>query len=264
MMYYANTNTTVLRESATSVMESMARCNKLGKNSMVMLIEYEKVFVLVADDLKTVALSLSDHIGDLAESFSDAVQELSRVFAKYMRDLLISCKLTACKRKVSYEPTLRNMQKLMNLMALISETLLKESDPTIEVQESVLVLALISWYFQIVVQGKLSTSMDILLRHKREVPESLKSLSLSFDFVLVSIGQAVADVLAPIVKSLKILLDVLVNVIMALNTAIKDIFGVFDGVVITVGDIARDLFKGLETTPTLTSRTNILKGVSSN
>lgn len=244
------------------MLKTLGKCEKLGSDSWVMLVEYEKVFPSVTNDLQRIAQGLSVHIGDLSDSFVDAVQKLSGTFLKYMLDLLLSCRLSGCKKKVNYEPTLKKQQQLMNLVALISETLLKECDPTIQVQESVFVLVLISWYFQIVTQGKLSTTMDILLRHKCEVSETLKSVSLSFDFVLVSIGQAIAGVEVPLAKTLNKFLGILVNTVVALNAAIKDIFGLFNGVVLTVGEIARNLFKGLKVTSTSTSRTNIVTGVN--
>ncbi|XP_037037797.1 uncharacterized protein LOC119075458 [Bradysia coprophila] len=261
LMKYANSNSTILSSSGTSMIKSMGKCNKLGKSSMVILTEFEKVFPSVSNDMNKVALKLSDHIGHLAESFTDAVQELSGVFSKYMRDLLFSCRLTECKKEVSYEPTLRKLQKLMNLMALISETLFKESDAKIEVQESVLVMVLITWWFQIVVQGKLTTTMDLLLKNNRAISQNFTSLSLSFDYVLVTITQAISGVVVPLVNSFKEFLSIFVNTILALNTAIKDIFGVLNGLTVTVGEIARNLFKGLEGTSVSSGRTNIVKGV---
>ncbi|KAG4076673.1 hypothetical protein HA402_001960 [Bradysia odoriphaga] len=259
VMEYANSNSTILSSSGKSILKSMRKCKKLDRSSIVILTEFEKVFPSVANDLKNVALKLSDHIGHLAESFKDAVQELNCVFSQYMRDLLFSCRLTGCKKKVDLEPSLKKLQKLMNLVALISETLLKECNPSIEAQQSVLVLTTIFWWFQIVVQGINTAAMDILYRKDFEVSQNIKSLSLSFDFVLVSIG-----VVVPFITNIKEFLSVFVNITLALNTAIKDIFGVFSGVTVTVGEIARNLFKSLEITSTSTGRTNIVKGVGSN
>ncbi|KAG4076579.1 hypothetical protein HA402_001866 [Bradysia odoriphaga] len=261
LMEYANSNSTIVSSSGASMIKAMGKCNKLGKSSMVILTEFEKVFPSVANDMTKVALKLSEHIDHLAETFTDAVQELSGIYSKYMRDLLLSCRLTGCKKEVSYEPTLQKLQRLMNLVALIAETLFKECDATIEVQESVLVLALITWWFQIILQGKLVITMDILQRSDCAISQNLTSLSLSFDYVLVSITQAISGVVVPIVNSFKEFLSIFVNTILALNTAVKDIFGVFNGVTVTVGEIARNLFKRLKITSTLFGRTNFVKGV---
>ncbi|XP_037037804.1 uncharacterized protein LOC119075465 [Bradysia coprophila] len=260
VMESANSNSTILSSSGKSMLKSMSKCKKLDRSSMVILTEFEKVFPLVANDLRIVALRLSNHIGHLAKSFTDSVQELSCVFSQYMRDLLSSCRLTGCKKKVDLEPSLKKLQNLMNLVALISETLLKDCNPSIEAQQSVLVLSVIFWWFQIVVQGINTATMDILGRRDCEVSQNIKSLSLSFDFVLVSITQAISGVVASFVKNIKGFLSMFVNITLALNTAIKDIFGVFNGVTVTVAEIARNLFKSLEIT-SATGRTNIVKGV---
>lgn len=202
LIYFSNSNSTILSSSSKAILKSISWLNKLDQSTMQFVEETGKVFPGVVNDLHAVALSLPDHIGNLSDFFKDAVDDLSRAYSRYIKDILLSCRLFGCARKVDFAPTLKKCQKVMNIVALIAETLLKEPEANVEEHEAVLVLTLFWW------------------------------LSIA---VVLPISKIVRDVLA-----------VVVNITMALNSAVKDILGIFQGVTITVADISRNLSKNLK------------------
>lgn len=134
----------------------------------------------------------------------------------------------------------------MNTVTLIDQTLLSECKNAItqEVYDSVLVLHLLTLYFGICVTGIHSCVLDVLYNRDYLVSKSVKSSSLSFEYALVESTQAVTAVVLPSSESIKHLLNSNINITIAVNTAVKDILGLFDGVDITVGDIIKNVVKG--------------------
>lgn len=234
----------------------------LNESGLNIIFQFEKVFLGIIEDFNKIIGTLSAHIGEVTRYLTTAVSDLGREFSKYMKEFLESCTQFECKKKVDYECVLRKLQVLMNTVALIDETLFNncQGEATQEVREAVMVSNLIYFYLAIAVQGINSCALDVLYDRECALSQSTKSASYSFDFALIEIGQAVWDMTFPFEKGLEKLLTTFVNVTMALNTAIKDIFGVFKGVEITVGEIKKNLFKGIAKSET-DDRTNILKWV---
>lgn len=256
-------NSTVIASSSTSLLESISKGRKLGVSGLIIIKEFDKVVLGLVEEFNGVVTKLSDIIGALTNAVNDDLIDLGYAFSKFMKEFIKSG-VTGFKKKVDYEPVLKRLQQLMNTVALIAETLLNNCElATSEVNEAVTVLTLIVNYFAVAVQGINTCYQSVLYEQECIVPQNIELCSPSFEYMLVEITQAVDSVVFPFAESMTTLLTKLVNITLFLNTALKDIFGVFKGVAITVGQITKNLAKGVSTTVTGVTKelTNILKGV---
>lgn len=266
LIYFTYSNSTVLQSSSTALLQSLSKCKRLEKTGFNIIKEFEIVLLGLVKDLNEIVEKLSEIIGDLTCTVNDALNELGYTFSYFMKEFL---KLSTAGRrnKVSYEPVLKKLQKLMNTVALIAETLINEcEEPTQEENEAVSVLELISIYFALAIQGINTCVQDVIYKEKCSVSQNIESCSVSLEYVVVEVTQSVALVTLPFTESLKAMLTNFVNITMFLNAAWKDIFGIFEGVPITVEDITKHLSKaakGSSRTDKKLSRgpTNILKGI---
>ncbi|KAJ6645526.1 hypothetical protein Bhyg_00732 [Pseudolycoriella hygida] len=244
-IYFANSNTTVLTPSSTAILETLAKCKKLGKSSLVIISEWDKVLSTVVREVKGVVSKFSKHIGTLASAFNDALACVYCAFSNFMRRFL-RCETIECKQEVNYIPLVKKYQILMNTVALIAETIVNNKCNTAspEAYEAETILILIFQYFSLTVQGINSCVQDILFRENGVIAENICALSESMNYVLLQITPAVAKVVYPFDESIQELLTTLINVTIAFNTSVKRTsVGVFKGVKITVGEIAENLFK---------------------
>ncbi|KAJ6648141.1 hypothetical protein Bhyg_03366 [Pseudolycoriella hygida] len=261
LMYLANTNSTVLASSSTSILETMSTCHKLGKSGLIIISEFEKVLFVVIKEFKEVVSKLSEFIGTLATSFNEALTRLFMVFSNFMERFL-KCTTVKCKVKIDYAPVVKKYQNLMNVVALIAETLINKCDKsTREAYQAVTILSLTFQYFSLAVQGINSCVQDILFKENGVIAENIRSLSESMHYVLLDITQAIDKIVYPFDESIRELLTILVNVTMVFNTSVKRTsLGEFKGVLITVGEISQSLFKDVAVDVT-NDRTNFLKGI---
>lgn len=262
LIYFDNTNSTIITTSCTAILNALSKCMYLNDSGLNIIYQFEKVFLAIVEDFSKVIEALSAHIGELARYLTAAVNDLGGEFSKYMKEFLESCELFECKKEINYECVRTKLQKLMNTVALIDETLLNrcESEATPEVYEAVMVLNLLYFYLANAVQGINSCALDVLYDRECLVSQDSRSNSLAFDYALTGIAQAVWDVTVPFEGSLVELLTVFVKITMAVNTAVKDNYGVFEGVETTIGEIEKNLLKRNPTTEA-DDRTNILNGV---
>ncbi|XP_037036947.1 uncharacterized protein LOC119074777 [Bradysia coprophila] len=267
LIYFTDSNSTIVTTSSTGILNSLSKCINLNRSGMNIIVEFNKVYLSIVDDFVNVAKSLTDYIGDeLICSFTDAIRALGREFSNYMNAFLKSCRLFGCRKKIDYECVLKRLQTLMNIVALINETLLNKCEKaTQQVHESVMVFDMLYCYMAITVQGVYSCALDVLNERDIVVSQTVKSSTLSFEYALVQVTEAICSVTLPLGDSIKELLTAFVNITMALNSTLKSIFGLVGSVGLTVGDITKNLLKGVTTTSTVTQeRTNILKGVVRN
>ncbi|KAG4075392.1 hypothetical protein HA402_015045 [Bradysia odoriphaga] len=265
VIYFTNSNSTVVTSSATAIAKSLSVCKDLNQSSWNIIVEFEKVYPKIVEDFNEIAKKLSDHIGDeLVCTFTNDVSDLGATFSKYMKEFLEIWKPVGCRKKVEFECVLKKLQKLMNTVALINETLLNKCDgeASQETRESVMILDLLCFYMTVVVQGINSCVLDVQYDRECYVSPAFKSSSLSLDYAIIGIGEAVNAVVFPLKESLTALLTVFVDITMVLNTVLKSVLGLVEGVGITVGEVTKNLLGGLQITKTITNdRTNILKGV---
>ncbi|KAG4074471.1 hypothetical protein HA402_015760 [Bradysia odoriphaga] len=267
LFFFSGTNST-LPANSNAMLVTMAKCNKMNKSALNIIFEFAQVLPTVVIDFKNVADNLSQYLGDLTCSFKEALDELGCVFKQVMEEFLLSCKVSGCKLKVDYEPVFKKLQKLMNTVAFIAETALKnQCEIKPEVQEAVTILSAQYWYFNIVVQGIYSCVMDTLYENECVVVQTTVSVSMSFNYALVAFTQAMGTVVQPISKTINNFLATFVNITAALNTLVKDILGLFGGLAITAADVTQNILKNIKLTKltsTLKGRTNIVKGFTFN
>lgn len=255
LIYLTNTNSTVLADSSTSILETMSK-HKTGANALSILIVYIVDFPTIVKDMKEVVEKLSDLIGKLASSFNDDLTEVFLVLSNFMKRFL-ECKTLKCKEKLDYIPVIRKFQTLMNTVALFAETLINKCDTAShEAYQAVTILSIVFNYFTISVQGINTCVQDIVFNDNGIIADKIRSLSESMQYVVLEITQAVNGITFPFDKTITEWLTLLVNVTIAFNKSVKDILGVFKGVVITVGEISQNLGKRLK------DRTNILTGIT--
>ncbi|XP_037029380.1 uncharacterized protein LOC119069428 [Bradysia coprophila] len=267
LIYFTDSNSTIITTGSTEILNSLSKCINLNSNGLNIIVEFNKVFLSIIDDFVRVIKSLEVYIGDdLTCSLTDSIRDLGREFSKYMNEFLKSCRLFGCRKKIDYECVLKQLQKLMNNVALINETLLNQcEEATQQVREAVMVLDMLYCYVAISVQGIYSCSLDALNSRDIVVSKTVKSSSISFEYALVEVTQAICDITLPLGDNIAELLTAFVNITMALNSTLKSIFGLVGGLGLTVGQIAKNLLGGVATTSTVTQeRTNILKGVVRN
>ncbi|KAG4066769.1 hypothetical protein HA402_012836 [Bradysia odoriphaga] len=267
LVYFTGSNSTTVVTSVTSILNSLSTCSNLNQSGLKIIIEFQKVLGPLIDNFNRVARSLSAQIGDLTCAFTDDLSDLGRELEKFQRGFIRNCQLYQCRKKVDYECVLKKLQKLFNTVALINETLLNKcgSQASQEVHEAVMVLDLLYTYMAIAITGINSCVIDELYITECPVSENFKSVSLSFEYALVEVVQAVSAITFPFENTINDLLSAFVNIALTLNTAVKNILGLVQGLGITVGGIATNLLQGLQLGSAVTNdRTNILKGVTRN
>lgn len=265
LIYFTNTNSTVLAPSSHALLETQRKSKKLETSGWVIIEGYNKVVLEMVKDFNEVVKKLSNIIGELTDPINDALNNVGCALSNFMTDF-IKKGVDDCKKIVDYEPVFKQFQKLMNTVALIAEIVLNECElATREVSEAVTVLTFLVEYFVLATQGINSCGQTELLKTmKCSVPKKIELLSESFEYVLLQLTQAVESVVFPFTESIKALLTNLVNITMFLNTSLKDILGPFEGVTINVGAITKNLSKNSNSAvkETTKGKTNILKGVT--
>lgn len=264
LIYFANSNSTVLATSATAMLEAMSKCKKYEQSGLNIIKESDKVVLEIMNDFIEVVSKLSDIIGQLTCKVNDVLHDVGCALSTFMKEFIVSS-LTGFVKKVDYEPVFKQYQKLMNTIALIAETLLNKCElVTPKVEEAVTVLGLVLNWCGISVQGINSCVLDTLYEEECDVSPRVESVSMSVEYALYQVTQSVASVVFPLTDSIKALLTNIVNITMAFNKTVKDILGVFKGVTITVGQITQNLSKTVSGTVTGVTKglTNILKGIA--
>ena len=265
LMSFTNYNSTLVTSSVTSILTSLSTCQDLRESGLRIMIEFDKVWLPLINNFNEVATSLSPHIGDLTCVFTNDVSDFGKEFSNFQKAFIRRSRMIyKCRKDVDYTPVLKKLQKLFNTLGLINDTLLNKCESaTEEVHESVMILDLIYAYLSIAVTGINSCWLDEQYKNECHVADSLKSVSFSFETSLVLVVEAVCAITLPLEKSIKKLLSLFVNIVLALNTSVKVILGAVEGVAVTVGEIAQNLLQGLQLSPSVKKdRTNILRAVT--
>ncbi|KAJ6643751.1 hypothetical protein Bhyg_08716 [Pseudolycoriella hygida] len=264
LMYFSNSNSTVLPSSSAALLVTMAKCNKFRKTSLIIMWEYRTVLPELITDFNEITTKLVNIIGQkLSCTFNQVVIDLGDTFLHFIKEFFKGIK-NQNRIKVGYEKVFKKTQILMNTVALIAETVVNKCDTaTRDLKEAVAVLTLIYYYFVIATQGTNSCVQDYQIANNLPVTRSIQACSESFEYVLVETGQAIANVVFTSPKSIEGFLTILVNVAMAFNTAVKDVLGSFEGVPLTVQEITTNLSKCTDcTTLVKNGWSNILKGIT--
>ncbi|XP_037040861.1 uncharacterized protein LOC119077694 [Bradysia coprophila] len=243
---FTSFNSTIISTSSKNILQSMSKCDRVKGDNMNMIIEIDKIFPIVAEEYKSVAVNLSEFIGDeLICSFTNAYSDFATELTKFMKGFLHSCRLFNCQRRVDYKRVLQKYHSLTNTMALIDQTLLDEceNEVTQDVYESVLVLHLVYFCMGLSVTGVNSCALDVQYDHNCFVSKSVKNGSLSIATALEEILEAISAVLLASITGIKDLLNSFVNVATVLNTIVEDVLGLTNDVLVTVGKLGLNLLK---------------------
>ncbi|XP_037038764.1 uncharacterized protein LOC119076217 [Bradysia coprophila] len=248
LIYFTGSNSTIVTTSVTSILNSLSTCRKLNESGLKIIIEFDKVLLPLIDNFNRVATSLSPQIGDLACSFTDDLSDLGREFSKFQKGFIRNCQLFQCKKKVDYECVLKKLQKLFNTVASINENVLNKCSckASQAEHESVMILDLLYSFMAIAVTGINSCVLDELYAEECPVSKNFKSVSLTFEYTLVQVIQAVCAITYPFENTIQQLLTAFVNISQTLNEAVKAIFGLVQGVGLTVEKITTNLLQGLQ------------------
>ncbi|KAJ6643753.1 hypothetical protein Bhyg_08718 [Pseudolycoriella hygida] len=263
LMYFSNSNSTVLTTSSIALLHSMSKCNKLRKSGLIIIREFNKVLPDMLCDFDRITTKLKHVIGrKMCSVFNRVVADLGETFLAFMRAFLKTTRQGSKHGKnVSYVKVFKKAQTLMNTVALVAKTLLNELHlATQEVYEGVTVLTLIFYFFAYAVQGINSCVQDYLYLKERPVSKIIKASSEALEYVIVEVSQAVAAIVFPFTASIKNFLTILVNVAKAFNKAVEDILGPFHGVSTTVKEIQIN-FSHVIKTITSKGASKVLKGI---
>lgn len=188
----------------------------------MILIECNKIYCEIVTDVENEALKLHDYIGDAVQYFVEALDEHRFEMSKYMRKFLRQLRASGCKNEIDFKPKQKKLQKLMNVVASIADTLLEKSDPTIEQKHSVLLLALIFWWVHVAAQGINSNVRDVQVRNNCTASENSKLLSSVFSDALVSLDKSIPVETRLIVDCFKEFLTAFIKITTTLNTVVQD------------------------------------------
>lgn len=239
LIFLSNSDSAVLNSSSKAILVALSKCSKLNKSSLNIIIESHNVLPGLVKEHNETVKKLSKYIGNLTLSVVDAHNDFGFTFTKYMKEFVDSGK-TGFKKQIDYEPVLRQLQKLMNTVALIAETSLNDCRvSTTQVYESVTVLTLIYGYFAISVQGINSCVQDVLYEQKITISPTIASCSVPLKLVVEEVIKSIDSVTLPLNESPPLLIN-LVNNTIFLNDEWSENLGSFKGVPITVGDIVQN------------------------
>lgn len=247
LMYFSNTNSTVLAPSCTSLLESISRCDKLGDDGLTVIYEYDKVSEIQFEEIRDIITSLIPHIGESASSYNDALTELAFVFRNLIKKFL-ACITPYCRQQLDYLEVFRKYQTLININALIAETLINECrNVAQEVYEAVAVLSLVSQFLGFAVLGINICVQSVLYENHGVVGENVTSCSQTFGWALSVYHEAIVPVLFPFnSKNFQDFFTIQCDVTKTLNTLLKSVLGLFQGVNITVKEKSQSLLKSAD------------------
>lgn len=263
LIFFANSNSTVLNSSSKAMLESLSKCSKVGSSDFTIIDEFDKVLLGIVQDFTVIVSKLSPIIGELTCPFNKALNNFGCTQTRFMDEFLM-CYVGGSVKRIDYAPVIEESQVLTNTVALIADTLLNEcKSATQDVYEAVTVLTLILDFVLIVTQGIDSCAQSVTYEEESVVPEKVEICSVTLVYLVVEVTQSITAVTFPFVDSITTLLTNLVNITIQLNATLKDIFGLFKGVEITVEQITKNLSKTVSATVTGVSKglINILKGI---
>lgn len=212
-----------------------------------MLIEFAKVLPVLSAGLRQIVSSLQCSIGKLTNNINDNIKSLERSLQHILQEFLNNgVKNLALGKKTDFEPVIKCLQKLANTIAVIADAILNDSTlATDDVYESVTILTLILTHCFVVVQSIDSTIATIVHTTKKYVPDRLNSCLSSIDPMITGFANSIRSVTTVCAETLRRLLTNLVSLTNSLDVTLKEVFGLVNGVTLTVGRISQDLSYGV-------------------
>lgn len=244
---------------------ALSKQDKLSNSSNTIIVEFEKVMPSLVDAYKEVVSNLSTATGTLTNCVNEAMSDLecSLKQIQYMNEFNQG-DADGRKKEVNIQLVMKCVQKLTNIIAVIAETAINKCDlATPEVQDALIVLSLILDHLSICVQGIIASSQAILQEQKSKLPMVLRICSISMHVFIREITRSIGTITFPTVESVTKHLQNLVKLTKHLNDSLGKLFGLFEVVTVTAGQITRNLSKGIYGPVRGISNglTNILKGI---
>lgn len=245
LIYFANSNSTVLSVKSTAILVTLSKLNKINKSPTKILKESGKALPQLIEDYMKIVSSLSIFIGELTCPVNDALIDLGASIGHFIKEFFNNSVL-GFRKKIDFQPVIKHTQILINTIALISETALDKCDlATSNVYEALTVLSLILIHLLISVQGVNICTQEILYSSFRDVPVVLHVCLLPMLNFVKEFTNAVSSIVLPLTNSIITLLTRLVDLTTSINSILEEQFGLFEGVAISVTQITKSLSKNL-------------------
>lgn len=245
LIYFTNSNSTVLSTKSAAILEALSKLNKLHQSPTTILKETERALPKLIEDYTKIVASLSEVIGQLTIPVNDSLNDLEGSIIHFIKEFFNSSAL-GFRKKVDFKPVIKHAQVLINTIALIAETVLDECNlATPNVYESLTVLSLILIHLLISVQGVNICTQEVLYSRSLDIPVVLNVCLLPMISFAKEITDSVVSIKLPLTESIADLLTKLVELTIFLNSILDELFGVFEGVTLTVGQITQSLSKSL-------------------
>ncbi|KAJ6645907.1 hypothetical protein Bhyg_01116, partial [Pseudolycoriella hygida] len=226
LIHFSTSNSTMLTSGSSTMLALLSKCKKIDESGFKAIEEFSKVLKAIVDGFNKIVANLSGNIGKLTHSIIETLNSLEVSHSSFMTKF-IEADCADSRRKVDYEPVFKEFQKLVNVIALIVETLLNDcKPPTREVQEAVLILCVAYDYFVIAVQGINACAQDVYYRDGTSAASKrVKKVSDVLDYIAVETAQSLESVVFTSTKSVNAFLKHIVNITVFFNSSLKDIFG---------------------------------------
>lgn len=243
-------NSTILSSRATATLEAMSMLSKMGGSPGNLLNESMNTLPQLSDDLMKIISSLSENIGQLTTHLmNDAITDLQHSimhFGMLFRKSGVEHFGNGLGTKADYEPVTICAQVLMNTIALIAETTLDDCKiATPDIFESLIVLTLISNWYLIGVHSVNVCAQGILHSTSQLIPDKLYVSLVTIGPFLQPMAHAIDGIGNALVEELADVLTSLVSITISFNSKLFDLFGQFEGVASSVGQITDTLLTAI-------------------
>ncbi|KAJ6645908.1 hypothetical protein Bhyg_01117, partial [Pseudolycoriella hygida] len=229
LIVFSATSSTLLGSGSTDMLTLVSKCRRVDKSGMTVIVEYNKVIQEVINGFIKLVSSLSKNLGKLICPITNAISYIGDSFSTFMTEFIKADK-GGGRKKVNYEAVFKHFQKLMNAIALTAETLLEDlPSPSREVQEAILVVGMSYEFFSITVQGINVCAQDVYNKDGATTSDKVMKVSKALDYVVVENRKSLNLLDGKSTENTKEFLSQFVKLTKYLNSALKDIFGVFKG-----------------------------------
>ncbi|KAJ6648686.1 hypothetical protein Bhyg_03917 [Pseudolycoriella hygida] len=237
--------TSLLPDRAAMMLDNFALLEGLKDTPENMIIQFKKAFPKKAAGLRQIVSSLEGSIGKLTEPINDAIKCIERTLKRILDDFEMNgLRNIGLGRNADFEPVMKCLQKLANLISAIAETVL--NDPAlapVDVTESLTILIIILTHCFVFVQGCESTIATCVINSRNSlIPNVIHSCLDSMDTLLIGLSDSILSLTE---VGVRILLETLVKLNELFDTILKNVFGIFAGMTLTVAKVAQDLSYGI-------------------
>lgn len=244
LVNFSNSKSKILSSGSTAILGMLSKINVVEKSAIGGIRVFNRMLPIIMKTCREVTSNLSKALGgELTCAVNNVISDLECSFKQYMQEFLRDDE-SGVYKEVDSEPFMKQSQKLANTISFIGETALnncKLSKP--DVQDALVVLSLILDYLMIATHGLSGCSEVVLSEQKCDEPVVLFVCSVTLGVFVNGFTKSLVEVTPSNENSIKALLRSLVNLTDILNLTFTNLFGVFEGVAITVGQITQSLSK---------------------